>query len=170
MKKIKLITDTASDLTLEIAKEYDIHLIPINLNIDGKQLKDKYDISNDEFYNYLETHDDVPKTAQISVGEHIDEFKKFVKRQCDSLKETRSIDVSEYIVFDNITECKVITIQESVSNESSADGTQEQGGTMTLYIVNTSDGWKVVDFNLVYSLQIINEEIWMSNLFGNLEE
>ena len=78
MKKIKLITDTASDLTLEIAKEYDIHLIPINLNIDGKQLKDKYDISNDEFYNYLETHDEVPKTAQISVGEHIDEFKKFV--------------------------------------------------------------------------------------------
>ena len=78
MKKIKLITDTASDITLETAKEYGIHLIPINLNIGGKAIKDKYEISNKEFYEYLETHDDIPKTAQISIGEHIDEFKKFV--------------------------------------------------------------------------------------------
>lgn len=78
MKKIKIITDTASDISLETAEKYGIHLIPINLIIDGKSIKDKYEISNKEFYEYLTSHDEIPKTAQISVGEHMDEFNKFV--------------------------------------------------------------------------------------------
>lgn len=77
MKKIKIITDTASDILLETAQQYGIHLIPINLTIGGKSLKDKYEISNKEFYDYLASNDEIPKTAQITVAEHIDEFKKF---------------------------------------------------------------------------------------------
>ena len=77
MNKIKIMTDTASDISLETAEKYGIHLIPLNLMLDGKAVKDKYEISNKEFYEYLESSDEIPKTAQISVGEHIDEFKKF---------------------------------------------------------------------------------------------
>lgn len=77
MDKIKIITDTASDVSLETAEKYGIHLIPINLNIGGKNVKDRYEITCEEFYKYLETSDEIPKTSQISVAEHISEFKKF---------------------------------------------------------------------------------------------
>lgn len=78
MKKIKIITDTASDISLETAEKYGIHLIPINLIIGGKTVKDKYEITNDEFYDYITQNDEIPKTAQITAAEHIDEFKKFI--------------------------------------------------------------------------------------------
>lgn len=77
MKKIKIITDTASDITLELAKQNDIHLIPININIDGVSYKDRYDIECDKFIKILPKCKELPKTAQITVSEHYDEFKKF---------------------------------------------------------------------------------------------
>lgn len=77
MDKIKIITDSASDITLSDAEKYGIHIIPINLTIGGKSIKDRYDITTEEFYEYLETHSEIPKTSQITVSEHIDEFKKF---------------------------------------------------------------------------------------------
>ncbi len=76
-KKIKIITDTASDITLELANKYNIHLIPINLNINGTEYKDKYDISTDEFYKILENCSELPKTSQITVSQHYDTFKEF---------------------------------------------------------------------------------------------
>ena len=77
-KSIKIITDTASDITLELAYAYDIHLIPINLTIDGTEYKDKYDISTNDFYKKLENCSELPKTSQITVSQHYDTFKKFV--------------------------------------------------------------------------------------------
>lgn len=77
MKKIKITTDTASDISLETAKKYGIHLMPINITIDGKQYKDRYDITPEEFYTLLPGCAQIPKTAQITVTEHMDEFKKF---------------------------------------------------------------------------------------------
>lgn len=77
MDKIKIMTDTASDITLEIAEKYGIHLVPINFVIDGKNVKDKIDISTAEFYKYMSTHCEIPKTSQVTVADHIDEFKKF---------------------------------------------------------------------------------------------
>ncbi len=77
MKKIIITTDTASDITLETAEKYGIHLMPINITIDGKSYKDRYDITPEEFYDILPKCNEIPKTSQITVSQHIDEFKKF---------------------------------------------------------------------------------------------
>ena len=77
MKKIKIITDTASDITLEKANEKDIHLIPINININGVTYKDRYDIDCEKFNKMLSESNEIPKTSQITVSEHYEEFKKF---------------------------------------------------------------------------------------------
>ena len=77
MKEIKIISDTASDITLELAKEKDIHLIPIHITIDGKSYRDRYDIDCEQFNQMLPKCKELPKTAQITVSEHYDEFKKF---------------------------------------------------------------------------------------------
>ena len=77
MKPIKIMTDTASDITLELAAEYDIELLPINISFGNTQYKDRYDLTSDEFYKKMESIDELPKTAQITVSEHYDGFKKF---------------------------------------------------------------------------------------------
>ncbi len=77
MKKIIITTDTASDISLETAQKYGIHLMPINLNIDGKEYKDRYELTPEQFYSVLEESSSIPKTSQITVNEHMEEFKKF---------------------------------------------------------------------------------------------
>lgn len=99
----------------------------------------------------------IHKVSNLNDSEIID-LKKYVYQQCDSLKESRSIDVSKYIVFDDVTEYKAITIQEELTEEEKEDGVQHP--IQIYYIVNTTNGWKVLDLNIISSLQIINEEIW----------
>lgn len=77
MKPIKIMTDTASDITLEIAEKYGIELLPINISFGDTQYKDRYDISAEEFFKMLESAEELPKTAQITVSEHYDGFKKY---------------------------------------------------------------------------------------------
>lgn len=77
MDKIKIMTDTTSDITLEMASELGIHLIPINIILEDVSYKDKYELGTDEFYEKMLSMDGMPKTSQITVQEHIDEFKKF---------------------------------------------------------------------------------------------
>ncbi|MBQ8588204.1 MAG: DegV family protein [Clostridia bacterium] len=78
MKKILISTDTASDISPEIAEKYNINLIPINLTINAKEYKDRYDISPEEFYEILPTCAEIPKTAQVTVVEHMESFQKYV--------------------------------------------------------------------------------------------
>ena len=88
MSKIKILTDSASDITLEQAKEFDIGFIPICLTFDGeKVLEDKYDIGTEEFYKRLREKGDIPKTTQITPGKFSEVFSGYAE------------DYDELIVF-----------------------------------------------------------------------
>ncbi len=79
MKPIKIITDTCSDITLETAEKYGIHLMPIHVIFDEKEYLDQYEIDAKSFYKMLESSDVHPKTAQVTVQEHTDAFMKYAK-------------------------------------------------------------------------------------------
>ena len=50
MSKIKIITDSASDINLETAKKLDIKVIGFPITLDGKSLREGVDFTTDEFY------------------------------------------------------------------------------------------------------------------------
>lgn len=77
MKPVKIITDTCSDITLEIAKEYDIHLLPVHIVFGDKEYLDRYEIDAKDFYEMLVKSDVHPKTSQITIQEHTDAFMKY---------------------------------------------------------------------------------------------
>ena len=77
MKPVKIITDTCSDITLEIAKEYNIHLLPVHISFGDKEYLDRYELDTKEFYEMLVSSDVHPKTAQITIQEHTDAFMKY---------------------------------------------------------------------------------------------
>jgi len=51
---IEIVTDSTSDIPLEITEQYHIHVVPAILNIGGKSLEDGPDISRAEFYERLQ--------------------------------------------------------------------------------------------------------------------
>ena len=75
MSKIKVLTDSGSDITLQQAEEFDIGFIPICFTFDGETvLEDKYDMGTDEFYKRLRETGEIPKTTQITPGKFSEVF------------------------------------------------------------------------------------------------
>lgn len=66
MQRIKLMTDSASDLPKEIAQQLGVDVIPIPIAIDGKGYLDGEDFSPREFYSLLADAKEIPTTSQIS--------------------------------------------------------------------------------------------------------
>lgn len=78
---IKLMVDSSSDM--RDGEAYDI-MIPITVNIDGKDYFDGVNLDNNTFYNLLIKTKDFPKTAQPSPQSFIDIFER-IKADSDEL-------------------------------------------------------------------------------------
>jgi len=50
---IKVITDSTSDISPDLAKELDIRVVPIYIRFGDKIYRDRVDIQNSEFYKML---------------------------------------------------------------------------------------------------------------------
>lgn len=63
---IALVTDSTCDLSQELIDNYQINVLPINLNFGENHYLDKVTIQADQFYDLLESSKEFPKTAQIN--------------------------------------------------------------------------------------------------------
>ena len=75
---MRIITDSASDITQEEALKYNIDVIPLSVSFNGVAYKDGVDITKVEFYNKLIESPEIPKTSMISsfvFEEYFDKYK-----------------------------------------------------------------------------------------------
>ena len=63
---VKIISDSACDMTQSEAKEQDVIILPMKNVIDGVEYLDGVTISTEEFYEKLENCEELPTTSQIS--------------------------------------------------------------------------------------------------------
>ncbi len=63
---IALVSDSTCDLSQELIDNYQIHLVPLNLNFGENHYLDKVTIQPKQFYDLLESSDEFPKTAQVN--------------------------------------------------------------------------------------------------------
>ncbi|MBF4500344.1 DegV family protein [Savagea sp. SN6] len=68
MKMIHIVTDSTAELTEAEQKEYGIHVVPLNIFIDGKSYVDRVDLQPDEFLDLMRTSEELPKSSQPAVG------------------------------------------------------------------------------------------------------
>jgi DegV family protein with EDD domain len=68
MHHIGIVTDSTADIPPELVEEYQIHVIPNLVILDGKSLEDNKDISREEFYKRLPLLTSPPSTATASSG------------------------------------------------------------------------------------------------------
>ncbi|BCN32155.1 DegV family protein [Anaeromicropila herbilytica] len=80
---LKIITDSASDIPKDLAKEYDVEVIPTPVVINEIDYLDGETIYPSEFYNLLRNHVDI-KTYHINAYMFKEHFEKYAKNR-DSL-------------------------------------------------------------------------------------
>ena len=73
---VKLVTDSTCDLPPEVAERWGITVIPCNVHFDAEVFKDGVDITPDEFYQRLASTERLPTTAQPSVNDFLQVYRK----------------------------------------------------------------------------------------------
>ncbi|MDD6237148.1 MAG: DegV family protein [Clostridiales bacterium] len=63
---IKIVTDSACDITKEEENEYGIEILSFPITADGNSYMERVDLTNREFYDLLDTCASIPTTAQIT--------------------------------------------------------------------------------------------------------
>lgn len=93
MSKIKIVTDSSVQLTPDEIKKYDIHVIPLNIIIDGKSYVDGETIQRDEFMDKMANAKELPKTSQPSIGQFVELYNDLTKDGSEvlSIHMTKSI-------------------------------------------------------------------------------
>lgn len=76
MEKVKIFTDSCSDIPGKILDKYNIKMIPTPVNFGDEVYLDRETLSPKEFYKELNQTDEMPKTSRISPGVFVDEFQK----------------------------------------------------------------------------------------------
>ncbi len=76
MQKIKVITDSASDISKEQAELYNIDIIGFKIVVGDKSYREGEDIKTEEFYEILENSQELPHTSQITQIDYLSSFEK----------------------------------------------------------------------------------------------
>ena len=74
MEKICLMADSACDLTREMAEKYDIRILPVTITYAGSEHKEFEEIDITEYWEFLDTNEEQPTTAQITPTQYIEAF------------------------------------------------------------------------------------------------
>ncbi|HJP27634.1 MAG TPA: DegV family protein, partial [Dehalococcoidia bacterium] len=73
---IAVVTDSTSDLPVDIAALHGITVVPLNVHIEDDSYQDGVNISADELYRRLPNQNVIPTTSAPSVGSFIEVFEK----------------------------------------------------------------------------------------------
>lgn len=83
MNKVKIIADSTVDLSPELYKEFDIEVLPLNVNFGEENFKDGITINQTQLYEKVKRYGELPHTAATSPVDMIDTFKKYIDKGYD---------------------------------------------------------------------------------------
>lgn len=66
MNKIRIMTDSASDISYEDEQKYSIGVIPFSIALGEQIYTSRVDFDNERFYTLMSQYDEIPKTSQIT--------------------------------------------------------------------------------------------------------
>jgi DegV family protein with EDD domain len=88
---VKVVTDSCSDITPELARELGITVVPLYVQFGNETYRDNVDLSTEEFYHKLKTSDVHPTTATVSPAHFAQTFNELA----EETKEIMVITLSE---------------------------------------------------------------------------
>lgn len=85
MGQIKIVTDSASDISPAQAREFGIELIGFPITIGDKGYREHVDFTTQEFYQILEEADELPHTSQVTVLDYTDIYERAYEKRITEL-------------------------------------------------------------------------------------
>jgi DegV family protein with EDD domain len=73
---LKIVMDSACEIPQEWQSEFDVAVIPINIQFGNKTYKQGIDISNDDFYHIADSTGVIPKTSQPTPQQFLEFYKR----------------------------------------------------------------------------------------------
>ncbi len=119
---VKIVTDSTSDLTPALAKQFGISVVPLTVSFGRESFLDRVEISTDEFYRRLISEEIFPQTTQPSPNT----FASVYKKLCTESKEIMVITISKKLsgTYDsalsavqifNKPECKIEVVNSEIT-------------------------------------------------------
>lgn len=68
MSKIHIVTDSTADLKPEVIEKYNLHVVPLTIQIGGKTYLDRVDLEPESFLELMKNSDEMPKSSQPAPG------------------------------------------------------------------------------------------------------
>jgi DegV family protein with EDD domain len=68
VSKIHIVTDSTADLSKELIETFQIHVVPLTLQIDGESFVDGVNIQPEEFLDKMGSSKELPKSSQPAAG------------------------------------------------------------------------------------------------------
>lgn len=93
-RTVHVVTDSGSDIPMNLAQELGIRVVPLSLNFANETLLDSVEISAEEYVNRLRTEKKLPSTAQPTVAQFREAFQEGLDRGQDVLCITISSGLS----------------------------------------------------------------------------
>lgn len=75
--KIKITSDSTSDLPQQLLEKYEIETVPLYINLGNESYKDMLEITPEDIYAHADRTGELPKTAAVSVADYIKLFSTY---------------------------------------------------------------------------------------------
>ena len=76
MQKVAILADSIACLTPEMVRQYQLRIIPINIQFNGAIYRDGVDLTSTEAYRLLDEAPDYFASSPASVGEYVDAYRE----------------------------------------------------------------------------------------------
>jgi len=76
---VKIVTDGAADIPTGWEEEFDIHIIPINIQFGEKTYLQSVDLDNEGFYKLVDETGKIPKTSQPSPHQFVEFYERIAQ-------------------------------------------------------------------------------------------
>ncbi len=83
MNKVVILTDSTCDLTPELIKKHDIHVIPLYVVFKTQYYRDGIDLTTSQLYEKVEELNELPKTSAISPADFVKFFTPYIEQGYD---------------------------------------------------------------------------------------
>lgn len=82
---MQIVTDSSCDLPRELVEKLGILVVPLQIEIDGRQYIDGVDLTHHEFFEKMAASPTLPKTSQPSPQSYIDAFREGIRQHGEVL-------------------------------------------------------------------------------------
>ncbi len=82
-RKVAITTDSTADLSPDLVEKYNIHVIPLGIEMDGQVHRDGIDAVPDDLYDYYKKTGKTAHSSAGSIGEYQDLFRELTEQGYD---------------------------------------------------------------------------------------